>query len=350
MENSTAAEVDVIPQGVRIVNSFILTAITVVGIAGNTLVFIAYCLSRRLQTKSNIFVINLATADFLTCLSLPVITFFLLLDVDGHTKPWMDILCTIDFGAFGIFVQTSFMTLAFIAVNRYVLITKSQKTYKWLYQRKFVFIFLCVSWLCPTFLVTLPLVFGALHIGYDENLHACGALTDHPESHQIYNLISFCITIIQITMIVYSYGRIYLFLRRHNKKILEGKVKDRLERNAENKDTRRSSKHQVDITKNLFYILVSFFICITPFVISEILDAHYLVKLYTSLFLIFNSCVNPILYGVKHPHFRQVFYNILTRQWAEIPEPAFRWMISAKSSDNNLDLTSMPSSGREDPV
>ncbi|KAJ8024380.1 Melanopsin [Holothuria leucospilota] len=371
MENVTQKgvldNVEFVPKHFRILNSVILITITLVGIFGNTLIFIAYCLSRRLRTKTNIFVINLAVADILTCVCLPVVAFSLLVDVNVDTRSWLDTVCGIDFGATQIFVCSSFLTLAFIAVNRYVLITKSQETYKWLYQRKFILIFISISWLYPTLFVTLPLLFDIGYIGYDENMHACGALTDHPRSY-LYDMIIVSNGTLPIAMIVYSYGQIYLFLKRHNKQMQEGRVSGtssklfryvpnvlRSVRNAEKMNEGGVSRNQVDITKNLFYILVSFFICLTPHMISEVLDAHYLVISYTKLIITFNSCVNPILYGIKHPYFRQVFYSILSRRWDEIPEPAFRWMNSGSSfsavtvsRSRDLDSTSMAVSWKID--
>ncbi|KAJ8024381.1 G-protein coupled receptor moody [Holothuria leucospilota] len=358
MENVTVGEVDAIPKEIRVVLSVIVIAITIIGICGNTLVFIAYCLSRRLQTKTNMFVINLAAADILTCVFLPVIVLSLLLDANVNTKPWLDTLCAVDTGAIKIFLLSSFATLAFVGVNRYVLITKSRETYKRIYQRKFIFIFLCICWLYPMLCVTLPTVFGFLHFGYDEKIHACREGPDHPRSY-VYGTLVFIHIFLPVTMIVYCYGQIYLFLRHHHKQMLKSTVKKRegeeratvskllrSVRDAGRMTSRKVSQNQVDIIKNLFYVLVSFFICFAPYTISKIFDAHYLVLFYTKFLVLFNSCVNPILYGVNHPHFRQVFYSILSRQWSKIPEPAFRWMNSGSSrlavsgsKSNDLDLT-----------
>lgn len=74
--------------------------------------------------------------------------------------------------------------------------------------------------------------------------------------------------------------------------------------------------------------------------ISEIFNASDLILSYTKLMTTFNSCVNPIIYGVKHPHFRQIFGNILFRRWNKIPEPAFGWMKSSNKTSLRVDIES----------
>ncbi|KAJ8024390.1 G-protein coupled receptor moody [Holothuria leucospilota] len=360
MENITAEEADVVPRHHRIIISVILMAITVTGIFGNTLTFIAYCLSRRLQTKTNMFVINLAAADILTCVCLPINTLALLLDVNVNTRSWLNTLCAVDYGGLGIFLTSSFMTLAFIAVNRYVLITKSTEAYRRIYRRKFTLIFISACWLFPTLTLTPQLVLGILYIGYDETLHACSE-GSNPRWQHLSDMILMIVFGLPTVAIIYSYGRIYLFLRRHNKQMQEGMLSEPsrfvllyfLGRHRPKGDGRKVkaspvSQNQVDITKNLFYILVAFFICLIPFIISDVLGANDIVFTYTKTLILFNSCINPILYGIKHPHFREVFYNILSRRWSEIPEPAFRWMNSrpsrsavAGSKSKDLDAISM---------
>lgn len=86
------------------------------------------------------------------------------------------------------------------------------------------------------------------------------------------------------------------------------------------------SQNQVDITKNLFFILVSFFMCLTPHIMCELINAHFLITLHTKIIVALSSCVNPFLYGARHPYFRRVFKSILSCRWSEIPDPAFKWM------------------------
>ncbi|KAJ8024391.1 Adenosine receptor A2a [Holothuria leucospilota] len=349
MENVTARGGYVVPKHHRILLSVMLMTITLIGISGNTLIFIAYCLSRRLRTKTNAFLINLAAADILTCVFLPAIALPLLLDVEVPVQPWLNTLCAVNYVAIWILTSTSIMTLAFIAVNRYILITKSKKTYEQIYKRKFIFAFLCVSWLHPILYVTLQLALGRLLVfGYNEKMHGCTTGLEDPRSYW-YDIVDFANITLVITMIVYCYGRIYLRLRRHNKQMQKGISSNPLwsERDGGLTNSSRVSQTQVTLTKNLFYILVAFFICFVPVIISKAFNVNIIIISYTQVIMSFNCCLNPFIYGMKHPHFRQVLYYILSRRWSEIPEPAYRWMNSgshsaiAGSRSNDLDGISL---------
>ncbi|KAJ8024392.1 Rhodopsin, GQ-coupled [Holothuria leucospilota] len=332
MENVTGRDFDVFPKFHGIITYVIMTAVAVTGIFGNTLLFLAYWLSRRLQTKTNIFVINLATADMLTCVFL---SFSILLGASGLANAWLDSLCAVHMVALFIFTFCSMMTLAFISVNRYVLITKSKDTYERIYRKKFMFFFLCISWLFPILFVTTQLFFGR-HVlfGYDKTIQACTTGLGHPRSY-LYEKLDLVYIFIVATIIVYSYGRIYKFLRRHNKKMQNGIFSKlfRSERDGGTISAVSLCQTQVNITKNLFFILLVFIICFGPLVIIEALQIHNDTAVaYSLTAAMVNSCVNPAIYGVKHPHFRQVLYCILSRRWSEIPEPAYRWMRSGLTS------------------
>ena len=91
--------------------------ITVVGTVGNLSVVVCVAMSKKLQTVTNVFVVNLAVADLMTCLCLPWQAVSVL--GDGHwpiegalwlcqALPFVQILT----------MGCSINTLALIAVNR----------------------------------------------------------------------------------------------------------------------------------------------------------------------------------------------------------------------------------------
>lgn len=86
------------------------------------------------------------------------------------------------------------------------------------------------------------------------------------------------------------------------------------------------SQNQVDITKNLFFIVLAFLVLLIPQLVAEILDARPVVILHTSVLVTVICCINPVLYGLKHPFFRQVFKSIVMCRWTEIPQPAFKFL------------------------
>lgn len=127
-------------------------------------------------------------------------------------------------------------------------------------------------------------------------------------------------------MLWYNWSNI-LFLSRRQRKPGSDKTK---------KSRDVLQQQQLVITKNLFLVLVTYLVCISPHILCEIADAPYYVILHTRMLVACNSCLNPILYGVKHPHFRQVFKCVLLRRWEDIPQPAFRWMAISQDTDSDL--------------
>lgn len=208
-----------IPQIIRIIDASVLSAIAIIGVVGNTLVFVAYTLSYKIRTKTNIFVVNLAAADFLTCLFLPFVAWSLLIEVE-RVDHWLDILCGLAMGVIQVFAACSMVTIFSIAVNRYVLITRSRHTYNKLYRIKVITLWILFSWIYPVLVITVPLIFNIGQLGFDIKIHACGTKTDHKLSYY-YDLILIVTLAPFPATVTACYASIYLYVKKHNKRILE---------------------------------------------------------------------------------------------------------------------------------
>lgn len=206
---------DGIPLAVRIFDSVILSLITLVGITGNTLVFVAYTLSHKIRTRTNVFVLNLALADFLTCLFLPFISWSLFQDVHAAIALHLDVVCGFAIAAVTIFASTSINLLFSISVNRYILITRSQRIYKRFYRSRNVFIWILVSWTYPVATNLVPLLFGVGHLGFDVNTNTCGSRTDHKFAH-VYDLIVVLSVLPMPFAVTACYIGIFINVRKHN--------------------------------------------------------------------------------------------------------------------------------------
>ena len=87
---------------------------------------------------------------------------------------------------------------------------------------------------------------------------------------------------------------------------------------------KRISRRQLAITKNMFYVVVAYVICLTPFVFCLVIDTKLSTILipYSAALIFFNSCINPAIYAVKHPYFKKIFSLLVRCQWYKIPEPS----------------------------
>lgn len=217
ISNSTA-HFDTLSKHLRKFDGGIYLLVSLLGLAGNTLVFIAFAISKKLQTKTNIFVVNLAFADFVTSLLLPIFAWSLISDI-YVVYPWIDVICALSMGFAQLSVGCSLMTLAFIALNRLILITRNRKTYARIFRTRNCVFLLVIAWLVPMTADVTPLVFGIGELGFDQHAHICGAKSDNPYSY-IYDVIIVGSFIpIPMVVIVYSYARIFRYIAIHNKKL-----------------------------------------------------------------------------------------------------------------------------------
>ena len=311
----------------------LIAIIAITGFCGNSLVILAVILSRKLRTYTNAFVVNLAVADLLTCAFLP---WTVIATLSENGWPLAPIVCVLDGFCLITCLGCSINTLACIAINRRILITKSRQTYSWLYTPRKIAAMISLSWIYPFAISMIPLVSDCGELGYDYKTSSCTWNSEHSSAALYANIVGLSFYPIQLTTIIYSYIRIFSFTRGHTRKIaassepqvpsVAGGI------NSNNVDEpgvplskeqkKRLFKRQINVTKNLFYVVCAFLICVTPYIGTIVSQAENAPVVYCAVILISNSCVNFFVYATKHPDFKQVFRCIFLCQTSAIPEKA----------------------------
>ncbi|XP_022079996.1 alpha-1B adrenergic receptor-like [Acanthaster planci] len=329
----------------RCIVGTIFVIVSILGTFGNGLVILAVVLSRKLRTVTNVFVVNLAVADLLVCLTLPWNA------VGLFTRPELgwplpEKLCV----ALALIVYTcggcSLFTLATIAINRWMLITRPSRTYHTCYKPAYLAIMVVIVWLVPLLVAWLPPTLGLGELGYTKKYSTC----THKNSHELapyYSLLQSVVFFpVPLLIIIVCYVKIFKHVRQHTK-VLMGKQDQSAElsetsNNRENPSgssvkcsktelsprrsqnlsvaKRRLSRRQIEITKNLFYVVCAFTICIMPYGVALLIPPSDPVIPWTAALFLVNSCINPIIYATKHPYFKQVFKLMLTCKCEGIPE------------------------------
>lgn len=322
--------------------------IAVLGTTGNSLIFISVLLSRKLRTATNVFVVNLAAADFLTSLfmSWSVVA---LVGRDGWPIPEAEWLCSV--AGFMIFLCTgvSLYNLAAIAVNRLVLITQSFDTYKRLYKPMNVGVMAALIWIIPSAIfVGLPLA-GIGGFGYDRKHSTCSDLDHHPEGKTFELVQTIVFYPIPLITIVVCYVLVFKHVKRHlnkqrtlndsssaNGSAVDGNGNPRGIASADSqlsatttmKSPRSGSRAEridqmeIEITKNLFLVVCAFFLFFSPYCIALFIPGTEYFLLYGGISVLANSAINPLIYSRRHPHFKVVFSSLLRCRYKEIPEPS----------------------------
>ena len=200
----------------RIIAAVMLCVVSVVGIVGNTLVILAVILSRKLRTPTNLFVVNLATADLMTCLSLPFQVIAVLSRSGWPLAGWF---CAVLGVVVLVCLGASMITLALIAFSRWYLLTKPRLSFQRLYTIRNYCLMIGFSWLYPFLLTIIPHSVGLGVLGYSLKYKRCTQDHYRPTS-EYYSLVAGIGVIIPLSIaIAVIYTRIYLFVSRHNKNV-----------------------------------------------------------------------------------------------------------------------------------
>ncbi|KAJ8042651.1 Alpha-1A adrenergic receptor [Holothuria leucospilota] len=316
----------------RMICAVILCFVSLVGLPGNSLVILSVFLYKKLQNRTNIFVVNLALADFLTCLLLPFQVVALLYD----SWPLSDHLCKVVATIILVGQGSSVASLAVIAFTRFYIITKPRKKYENLFSKVNMAFMFIGAWLVPFLLIFFPPLFGIGHIGYSPRYRICSADSSHPLA-EIYNIIGSGFGEFPgLAVIIVCYVKIYLFVRASSRDVINRA------RTSSMKMAKRPNlppnqmeeavfRRQLQVTKNLFIVVCSYIICIMPFGLVCVIPAEtYPAIPWISVLLMINSCVNPIIYGLKHPQFKEVFRPILTCSWMKVSKSSLLISMSSK--------------------
>ena len=269
--------------------------LTVVTVPGNALVLLAILLDpyKELKTPFNGFVANLALADLAVgLLADPLSVAFHV--IESTQKPQPPYLQRALHLVFFTSCTASLLSLAALAVDRYFAVTQPLR-YRASVSFGRVLMASLGIWI---FSIALTTIYFA--VGYD-----------------IYRFV-FGNSAILATFIVmaFTYRRIF--------KTIKARVKqwdDQHERNEENLALKQALKHEKKVTKTLVFVLALFIACYLPSCICI-----YIINLCTMcgclfmnwirdiqfVLVLFNSAINPVIYGWRLRSFRHAFRDIMT--------------------------------------
>ena len=334
----------------RVVLATLLGFVVLAGVFGNFVTILSVLLSQKLRSSVNIFIVNLSVADLLTSFNLVwVIVAFV--SEDGWPLPdWLCVSC----GFFLITcVGTSVFTLSCIAVNRVVLITTNIGTYRNMFKPYKIIIALILLWAIPLSLASIPLYTNFGKLGYSTKYMTCLKVMNHPTAKGYDLLLSSFLYPIPTVIITTSYFKIWLHLRTKVKALASPTEQSSMHtwaptaeqqaaaaagstrgQNGRSQTGNQNStdpqgggqqlrvklnRRQVEVTKNMFYVVCIFYLCVTPYGLSLICAACVRLTSYAAVILSFNSCINFFIYAFKHPDFKVVIRCIILCRISKIP-------------------------------
>nr|XP_033786006.1 neuropeptides B/W receptor type 1 [Geotrypetes seraphini] len=280
----------------------IYSVICAVGLTGNTAVIYVILKAPNMKTVTNMFILNLAIADELFTLVLPInIADYLLLQ-----WPFGEFMCKliISIDQYNIFSSIYFLTV--MSIDRYLVVVATVKSRKMSYRtyRAAKTVSLCV-WIFVTVIILPFIIFAKIHDEYGRL--QCVFVFPNPESmwwqmSRIYTLIVGFTIPVSTICILYT---MMLYKLRHMRLNTNGKALD---------------KAKKKVTFMVLIILAVCLFCWTPYHLSTVValttDIPQTplvigISFFITSLSYANSCLNPFLYAFLDDNFRKSFRKLV---------------------------------------
>ncbi|XP_028413684.1 melatonin receptor type 1B-B-like [Dendronephthya gigantea] len=306
--------------GVIVVETIFLILICAGALTGNVMLFVLIAKNPPLQTKGNVFILNLAFADLLVAVvNMPVTIVTVIAD------DWIlgENVCL----ASGFFTLLTFvascMALTMISVNRYHAICH-WTSYHEKYTHGKCVIYIGIVW-GVTIGLSLPPFFGWAKFAYDEGQSYCFAEWGMSKSYTLF-MIAACL-FGPISVMSYCYAKIYRFKKQSGIRVLAAGTASDSNSNEMHTVTgtyasgelvsNASSRNDRKLSRTIMTLIVVFALCWSPFAIIMILQVFFSVDVprwadFISLVLGYmNSFLNVFVYNATNKAVRQGYRKLL---------------------------------------
>uniref|UniRef100_A0A1A7Y0W2 Somatostatin receptor 3 n=1 Tax=Iconisemion striatum TaxID=60296 RepID=A0A1A7Y0W2_9TELE len=298
--NSTVLDVSSGPSMAGVLIPLIYIIVCIVGLGGNTLVIHIVLHYSKIESVTNIYILNLAIADELFMFGLP----FLAVQNTLQSWPFGSFMCRLVMTVDSINQFTSIFCLTVMSIDRYLAVVHPIRSSKW--RRPQVAKMVNGTVWALSFLVVLPVVIFA-------NIQKTGGTCNiaWPQPAEIWSaaFIIYTSTVgffCPLLIICLCYLLIVFKIRSSGKKVHATSTK------------RRKSERKV--TWMVVIVVAVFVFCWLPFYALNIINLlvslpseHQGLYYFVVVLGYANSCANPIVYGFLSDNFKRGFRKALCR-------------------------------------
>ncbi|XP_060082605.1 beta-1 adrenergic receptor-like isoform X2 [Ylistrum balloti] len=278
----------------------------ILAIFGNLMVIAVVVRHRGMRTRTNMFLVSLAVADFLIGILLAPFSLATLIAQDWILGPS---LCTINSFLNATCFITSIHTLMHISIHKYMSITRPLTRIT----KCKILVMIFAAWGWGVVCAALTTVILS-HAEFKEGTMQCGpaypVLTT--KSLLFHIIIQTSNIFLPLFIMIYAYSRMFGEIREHMQRMDENTAMDRAQI--------YSQQRRVTIT--LFIVLACFVLCWIPYCVY----ANYVtfepdktkfppyLNAIAYCFGYMNSACNPIIYAWRSPSFREGYKEILCQE------------------------------------
>ncbi|CAI5670515.1 unnamed protein product [Oreochromis niloticus] len=284
--------------------NIVLSCISVITAALNLLVIVSVSYFRQLHTPSNILLLSLAVSDFLVGLLL------MPLEIFRNTTCWVlgDLMCFVYWYLTGNITCASIVNIVLISVDRYVAICDPLH-YPTRMTVARVKLSVCLCWFFSIFYVSL----------YTKDI-----LTKPGRYNSCYGECVFVITdiagfvdivllfIVPVSVIIVLYMRVFVVAVSQARAMRSHVTAVTLQRSLT-----QTNKSELKAARTLGVLVVVFLACYCPFYCYSLVEENIVNNPSVSTVVIifyFNSCLNPLIYALFYPWFRNAVKLLVTFQ------------------------------------
>ncbi|XP_031174931.1 somatostatin receptor type 5 [Sander lucioperca] len=308
LSNSTNSSIPVVSLGPSVAGvllPLIYIIVCIIGLGGNTLVIHIVLHYSKIESVTNIYILNLAIADELFMLSLP----FLAVQNTLQSWPFGSFMCRLVMTVDSINQFTSIFCLTVMSIDRYLAVVHPIRSSKW--RRPQVAKVVNGTVWALSFLVILPVVIFA---NIQKTGGTCNIAWPKPANIWRAAFIIYTSTVgffCPLLIICLCYLLIVFKVRSSGKKVHATSTK------------RRKSERKV--TRLVVIVVAVFVFCWLPFYALNILNllvslpSEYQGFYYFVVVLGYaNSCANPIVYAFMSDNFKRGFRKALCRSTRKV--------------------------------
>ncbi|XP_046861038.1 melatonin receptor type 1C-like [Xenia sp. Carnegie-2017] len=295
-----------------ILETIVLVIVFIAALCANVSLFYIVGTTRNLQTKANVFILNLAVADLLVAvINLPVTIITVIAQdwVLGKT------LCQISGFLTLLTFVASCMALSMISINRYHAIVY-WTCYESKYTRRKCAFYVCITWFI-TIMLSIPPFFGWAKFDYDPGQSYCFVEWKASKSYTIFMIATCSCGLLSI--MTYCYVRILRYHEDSGRDVRQMAVRSNSPslQTLEMMDKAQGSRKN-RLTRTVIVLIVVFGICWSPFAIIILIqvfsNAHVPRAVdFGSLVLGYlNSFFNVVVYNATNKKLRRQFLNFFS--------------------------------------
>ncbi|KAJ8030598.1 Adenosine receptor A2a [Holothuria leucospilota] len=286
---------------------FVFGTIFLGSIIGNQLVIWSYIIEPKLRRPTNILIVSLAVADFITGLiGLPTAIFGRL-----FRGPYVCFAATRPFLHIASFMMCSVSVdhLVLITIDRYIAVTRPLK-YPTIMTTRKCRIMIAIAWLNASFFGAIPV----LTRPPNPTLWVCGRTKYEGSSFRIHRLASVAFIPVILVFLCLVYIRLYIVAMKH---VREQSERIKAQTKKDDGSSARSAMIRTTVTTAI--VLGAFAICWLPITAKFFVEvfvytteeALFTIKTAADVLSLGNSMVNPIIYGYRNALFRSTYKRIL---------------------------------------